>query len=259
MNNPMSLDGRVVVITGAAQGIGRGVAQAAAALGATLVLVDLNGDDQLDIVVAMRGTNAGPFPGYLHIFHGTGSLDLAPAREVPLPPELDGTNATIQNVLCVPGAAGRPGACALTMLFRTELFLVTGGPGGEGVQRCGGCRSPVRIQIGNHHVRAFAHEAFGDGPADAPRGPRHHGGLVLKFHVVFPFRGAAMAPPLSARGRTLGDPAAGIQSTLMICAAAPRGWQRTDGPVFTARDGFHPSCGTSCGTTTSRRSPPARG
>ena len=44
MNNPMSLEDRVIVITGAAQGIGRGVATAAAALGARLVLVDINGD-----------------------------------------------------------------------------------------------------------------------------------------------------------------------------------------------------------------------
>jgi 3-oxoacyl-[acyl-carrier protein] reductase len=44
MSNPMSLEGRVIVITGAAQGIGRGVAQKAAELGATLVLVDLNED-----------------------------------------------------------------------------------------------------------------------------------------------------------------------------------------------------------------------
>ena len=42
MNNPMSLEGRVIMITGAAQGIGRGVALKAASLGATLVLIDLN-------------------------------------------------------------------------------------------------------------------------------------------------------------------------------------------------------------------------
>ncbi len=42
MNNPMSLSDRVVVITGAAQGIGRGVATKAASLGAQLVLIDIN-------------------------------------------------------------------------------------------------------------------------------------------------------------------------------------------------------------------------
>ena len=44
MQNPMNLAGRVIVITGAAQGIGQGVARKAASLGATLALVDLNGD-----------------------------------------------------------------------------------------------------------------------------------------------------------------------------------------------------------------------
>ena len=42
MLKPMNMDGRVIMITGAAQGIGRGVAQKATELGATLVLVDLN-------------------------------------------------------------------------------------------------------------------------------------------------------------------------------------------------------------------------
>jgi len=44
MENPMNLDGRVIIVTGAAQGIGRGVALKAAALGARLTLVDINGD-----------------------------------------------------------------------------------------------------------------------------------------------------------------------------------------------------------------------
>ena len=48
MQNPMTLEGRVIVITGAAQGIGRGVAAKAAALGARLALVDLNGDGARD-------------------------------------------------------------------------------------------------------------------------------------------------------------------------------------------------------------------
>ncbi|MGR8919497.1 MAG: SDR family NAD(P)-dependent oxidoreductase [Gammaproteobacteria bacterium] len=57
MTNPMSLDGHVIVITGAAQGIGRGVAQAAADLGATLVLVDLNGDSLAETVGALSGNH----------------------------------------------------------------------------------------------------------------------------------------------------------------------------------------------------------
>lgn len=44
MNNPMSLEDRVIFVTGAAQGIGRSVAQKAAELGATLALVDLKED-----------------------------------------------------------------------------------------------------------------------------------------------------------------------------------------------------------------------
>ena len=44
MENPMNLDGRVIIVTGAAQGIGRGVALKAASLGACLALVDINGD-----------------------------------------------------------------------------------------------------------------------------------------------------------------------------------------------------------------------
>jgi len=42
MDNPMSLEDRVIVVTGAAQGVGRGVAQKAASLGATLALLDIN-------------------------------------------------------------------------------------------------------------------------------------------------------------------------------------------------------------------------
>ncbi len=44
MQNPMNLTDRVIIITGAAQGIGRGVACKAAELGARLALVDVNGD-----------------------------------------------------------------------------------------------------------------------------------------------------------------------------------------------------------------------
>ncbi|MFT4562887.1 MAG: 3-oxoacyl-[acyl-carrier protein] reductase [Gammaproteobacteria bacterium] len=55
MDNPMSLEGRVIVITGAAQGIGRGVATKAASLGATLALIDINGDGARDIAKLLGG------------------------------------------------------------------------------------------------------------------------------------------------------------------------------------------------------------
>lgn len=44
MNNPMSLQGRTIVITGAGQGIGLATAQQAYELGANVVLVDINQD-----------------------------------------------------------------------------------------------------------------------------------------------------------------------------------------------------------------------
>ncbi|MCP5200925.1 MAG: SDR family oxidoreductase [Gammaproteobacteria bacterium] len=55
MNNPMSLAGRVVIVTGAAQGIGRSVARRAAGLGATLALVDLNGDGLNELADELGG------------------------------------------------------------------------------------------------------------------------------------------------------------------------------------------------------------
>lgn len=42
--NPMSLEGSTIVVTGAAQGIGRSVAELAYALGASLLLIDMNAE-----------------------------------------------------------------------------------------------------------------------------------------------------------------------------------------------------------------------
>lgn len=44
MNNPFSMDGRRVLVTGAAQGIGREVARLSVAMGANVAAIDLNGD-----------------------------------------------------------------------------------------------------------------------------------------------------------------------------------------------------------------------
>lgn len=44
MNNPMSLEGRNIIVTGAGQGIGEAVARMSVALGAHVTLIDVNGD-----------------------------------------------------------------------------------------------------------------------------------------------------------------------------------------------------------------------
>ncbi len=56
MENPMNLEGRVLIVTGAAQGIGRGVALKAASLGARLVLVDINGDSARETAELVGGS-----------------------------------------------------------------------------------------------------------------------------------------------------------------------------------------------------------
>lgn len=55
MNNPMSLEGRVIIVTGAAQGIGRGVSIKAASLGARVVLLDINGDGAQETAALLGG------------------------------------------------------------------------------------------------------------------------------------------------------------------------------------------------------------
>ncbi len=52
--NPMSLENKVVMITGAAQGIGRSIAEMTAELGAKLVLIDMN-TEKLGEVVDLLG------------------------------------------------------------------------------------------------------------------------------------------------------------------------------------------------------------
>jgi len=57
MQNPYSLEGRRIVVTGAAQGIGRTVAQTVVALGGKVAAIDLNGDG-IKSLVAELGDNA---------------------------------------------------------------------------------------------------------------------------------------------------------------------------------------------------------
>lgn len=60
--NPMSLEGRVIVVTGAAQGIGRAIAERAVSLGARVALVDLQ-DEALKAVEAALGDRAKAYLG----------------------------------------------------------------------------------------------------------------------------------------------------------------------------------------------------
>ena len=60
--NPMTLEGRVIVVTGAAQGIGRAIAERAVSLGARVALVDLQ-DEALKAVEAALGDRAKAYVG----------------------------------------------------------------------------------------------------------------------------------------------------------------------------------------------------
>jgi len=55
MDNPMSLEGRTIIVTGAAQGVGRAVARRAGSLGAAVALVDLNGDGVRETAKSIDG------------------------------------------------------------------------------------------------------------------------------------------------------------------------------------------------------------
>ncbi len=62
MTNPMSLEGRTILVTGAGQGIGKATAELAVELGAKVALVDVNGDT-LGAVAEALGDNARAYVG----------------------------------------------------------------------------------------------------------------------------------------------------------------------------------------------------
>jgi len=63
MTNPMSLQGRNVIVTGAAQGIGEAIARLAVALGARVALVDLKADKLAALAAELGGGRAEAWVG----------------------------------------------------------------------------------------------------------------------------------------------------------------------------------------------------
>lgn len=64
----MSLANRTVIVTGAGQGIGRGVAEAYAQEGASVVLAELNEETGRSAAEAIR--RAGAVPYSCHVMYG---------------------------------------------------------------------------------------------------------------------------------------------------------------------------------------------
>jgi len=63
MINPMNLDGRVVMVTGAGQGIGRAIAELAVELGGKVVAIDVKPDGVNDLVSSLGKDRAAAFVG----------------------------------------------------------------------------------------------------------------------------------------------------------------------------------------------------
>ncbi|MGO1121091.1 SDR family NAD(P)-dependent oxidoreductase [Rhodovibrionaceae bacterium A322] len=63
MNNPMSLEGRNIIVTGAGQGIGEAVARQSVALGGKVILVDLQGEKVEALADELGAENAAVHVG----------------------------------------------------------------------------------------------------------------------------------------------------------------------------------------------------
>ena len=63
MANPMSLEGRNIMVTGASQGIGRAVAELAAELGACLTLVDVTAEGVEELAASLGPDRARAYVG----------------------------------------------------------------------------------------------------------------------------------------------------------------------------------------------------
>lgn len=61
--NPMSLDGKTIIVTGSGQGIGKGIAKFAVELGANVALVDVNAETLNAVADELGGSNVKAYAG----------------------------------------------------------------------------------------------------------------------------------------------------------------------------------------------------
>ena len=94
MTNPFSLDGRVVIITGASRGIGKGTAIAVSESGGHPVLVARTGDDLRELADAL--------PGQSTVLVGDVADPALPARAVAAAEEAGGLWGLVNNAGITP-------------------------------------------------------------------------------------------------------------------------------------------------------------